>query len=332
MKIAIIGAGVSGALLGALLSKKGYDVYVYDIKKEYQKACGDAVPTEYRPSIPWNVKTRVREFVFYLDKEEKYSISYSYSKWQIIDKWEWVNRLRNQIKNFIVDDPQHTSLNKRNFDIIIDAKGPYNMDTEVVYTTRALIKVPSIFTHIEFEFESSKTGFYWIFPDEIGKNASIINVGGGFLESKINKEELIDYIKRKFKNFELIDLRGAPITLSESKNKYNKIGEARGLVFPLSGEGIRPSAISAETAFEAIEHEKDLNEYIDQKMNKFISRIKLQRLLLNLYVNIKNRDLRKSLLRVLFKRDYLLDAYLEDKIDLEGILESIRSIKYGTPI
>ncbi|MCY0860649.1 MAG: NAD(P)/FAD-dependent oxidoreductase [Sulfolobaceae archaeon] len=328
MKIAILGAGVAGALLGALLSNKGYDVYVYDIRKEYEKACGDAVPTDYKPIIPWNTKVRIKRFVFTLDSQDSYSISYNYSKWQIIDKWEWINRLRAQIKNFNVKDSRF--IDPKGYDLVINAKGPYNMDAEIVYTTRAIVKVPEIFDYVVFDFDSNLTGFYWIFPSEIGDNETILNIGGGFLETKINRDLLMDYIRKKFPKFEVMDVRGAPITLSEPKDKNNRIGEARGLVFPLSGEGIRPSAISAELAFEAIEKEKELNSFIEANMKKFISRIRIQRLLLNLYIKSQNREFRRSLLRLLFKRDYLLDAYLEDKIDLEGINESIRLIKYGT--
>lgn len=319
-RIAIIGGGVSGSLLSYLLASHGYDVKLFDIKEKYFKPCGDIVPNVYRAPVDWNVKFYIKNFAFYIDGERIYDVRYRSTKWISIDKSGWINYMRSHV----IQNVGNIKPKKEDFDLIIDAKGPYDMDRRVVYTTRALVKVDNFDDEAILEFDSRYTGFYWIFPEEEG----IYNIGAGFLEYKNSKELVLEYIRNKFKKSEIIDIRGAPISIGEVSNKNYKIGEARGLVFPMSGEGIRPSAISAEIAFEAIYKEKDFNTYLSDSLKKLESRVKIQRRLLQLYMKL-SQPLRKLALRFFFKNDILIDAYLEDKIDLEGIRESIEAIKNG---
>lgn len=319
-KIAILGGGVSGSLLSYLIkSRTNMDIKLFDIREKYVKPCGDIVPNIYTPQVPWDVKFRIKRFAFYLDGELVNEVEYRTTKWLVIDKWGWINKMREEV------GVSHISqFNKSEFDYVIDAKGPYDMDRNVVYTTRALIKTEKFDDVAIFEFNTKYTGFYWIFPSEEG----ILNVGAGFLEYKNSKELVLNYIKEKYRDAQIIDVRGAPISISPVKDRRFKIGEARGLVFPLSGEGIRPSAISADKAFEALYKEKDFNEYIEESLKKLHNAVSIQHKLLNLYRN-SSLSFRKSLLRVLFKSDILIDAYLEDKITLEGIIESARAVRDG---
>jgi len=308
--------------------KTNMEVELFDLKPSYYKPCGDVVPNVYSPEIGWKVKFRVKRFSFYVDGKEVYNVEYRRTKWVVIDKWEWINRMRNSIKNF----RHSTSLNLfSNFynleekDILkIYSIGPYFFDREVVYTTRALVIPERFDDEAIIEFDTLKVGFYWIFPEEEG----VYNIGVGFIEDKNSKDLLLEYLNRRIKNYKIIDIRGAPISIGEVKVKRNRIGEARGLVFPLSGEGIRPSAISAELAFKALHKGKDINEYLDFNLKDIENRIKIQRILLNLYKN-SGIDLRKTLLNMFFRNEVLVDAYLEDKIDINGLLDSITKIRGG---
>lgn len=319
-KIAVLGGGVSGSLLSYLIkTRTNYDIKLFDLREKYVKPCGDIVPNIYSPPIPWDVKFRIKRFAFYLDGELMNEVEYRNTKWLVIDKWGWINKMREKV------GVNHVSLfNKNDFDYVIDAKGPYDMDRDVVYTTRALIKTNKFDDIAIFEFNTKYTGFYWVFPSEEG----VLNVGAGFLEYKNSKELILNYIKERYGDAQFLDIRGAPISVSPIKDKKFKIGEARGLVFPLSGEGIRPSAISAEKAFEALYKEKDFEAHMDESLKKLYNALNIQHLALKLYRN-SSLSLRKSLLKVLFKSDILIDAYLEDKITLEGIMESARFIKDG---
>lgn len=321
-KIAIIGGGVSGSYLAYLLSNSGYDVTLFDIKEKYFKPCGDVVPNIYKPKFEWKIKYYIKNFAFYLDGERIYDVSYRNPKWIVIDKSGWINSMRKNVNQVI-----STNVDKSKFDLIIDAKGPYDMDRQVVYTTRALIETNEFSDEAVLEFNTKFTGFFWIFPDEEG----VLNVGAGFIENKNSKDILLNYIKNKFKDYKILDLRGAPISIGGVKSKSLKIGEARGLVFPMSGEGIRPSAISAEIAYEAITKGKNFDEYLSYNLTKIERRIEIQRRLLDVYMR-SNINARKFLLKIFLRNDVLIDAFLEDKLDFEGILESARGIKYGSII
>ncbi|MQL55331.1 NAD(P)-binding protein [Acidianus ambivalens] len=319
-KIAIIGGGVSGSYLAYLLSNSGYDVTLFDIKEKYFKPCGDVVPNIYKPKFEWKIKYYIKNFAFYLDGERIYDVSYRNPKWIVIDKPGWINSMREKVNQVI-----STKADKSKFDLVIDAKGPYDMDRQVVYTTRALIETNEFNDEAILEFNTKFTGFFWIFPDEEG----VLNVGAGFIENKNSKDLLLNYIKNKFKDYKILDLRGAPISIGSVKSKSLKIGEARGLVFPMSGEGIRPSAISAEIAYEAITRGKNFDEYLSYNLTKIERRIEIQRRLLDVYMK-SSINARKFLLKTFLRNDVLIDAFLEDKLDFEGILESVRGIKYGS--
>ncbi|BCU71211.1 NAD(P)/FAD-dependent oxidoreductase [Stygiolobus caldivivus] len=321
MKIAIIGGGVSGSLLGYLLrTKTNHEVELFDVVSNYVKPCGDIVPNVFSPPYPWEVKFNIKRFAFYVDGERVYDVQYKHTKWLVIDKWKWINEMRkslgfNHVNNF----------RKSEFDLVIDSKGPYDMDRDVVYTTRAIIKTDKFTDEAIFEFNTKYTGFYWVFPAEEG----LLNVGAGFIEHKNSKELLLSYMKERIGHFEITDLRGAPISISPVKNKSGRIGEARGLVFPLSGEGIRPSAISAIKAFEAINYDPaHFDIKLESDLRPLEKSVMLQYKILSLY-RASGLPLRKGLLKFLFKNDILIDAYLEDKLTPEGIIESARFVKSG---
>ncbi len=317
--VGILGGGVSGALLAYLLSREGHDVTLYDIQPKYVKPCGDVVPNIYNPPFPWEVRFRIKRFMFLLDGDPVSEVSYSRTKWIIIDKWNWINSMR---KHVTVKRPEDLTRHE----IVVDAKGPYNMDREVVYTTRALIKVNDFDDVAVFEFDSKMTGFYWIFPSSEGE----YNVGAGFLEHRNSRELLLQYIKSRFAEFKLLDLRGAPISIGSPRSKSFRIGESRGLVYPLSGEGIRPSAISAEVAYEAISKGKDFEDFLstDKRLKRIEAQIAIQRMLLSMY-RLSSYSTRRSLLLKLMRSDVLIDAYLEDKIDPYGLVESLRALGNG---
>ncbi|MCH4815033.1 MAG: NAD(P)/FAD-dependent oxidoreductase [Saccharolobus sp.] len=317
MRIAILGGGVAGSTLAYLLSRISNEVTIFDINQHYVKPCGDIVPNVYTPPFNWNETFGIKRFSFYIDGEKIYDVEYRHTKWLVIDKWKWINDMRKSSKIIVTHD-----LNIKDFDYVIDSRGPYPMDREVVYTTRAIIETEEFDDEAILEFDTRYTGFYWIFPSRENE----YNIGAGFLEYKNSKELLYYYLRKKFNNFEIKDVRGAPISIGSVKNKKLRIGEARGLVFPLSGEGIRPSAISAEYAFEAIYKEKDLDEFLNDKLSIIEKRIKIQKMLLDLY-RYSSLSLRKTFMRIFFKNDVLIDTYLEDKIDLNGIIESLKSVR-----
>ncbi|MCH1771295.1 MULTISPECIES: NAD(P)/FAD-dependent oxidoreductase [Metallosphaera] len=320
LRVAVIGGGVGGSLIGSLLHDAGHDVTLFDIKDKYFKPCGDIVPNVYRPPFPWRVEYEIKDFAFYLDGERVYDVSYRSPKWLTINKSEWINSMRAKLRQVVGNEKPKLD----NYDVVLDSRGPYPMDREVVYTTRVIMKVENFNPEAILEFNTRLTGFYWIFPAGEG----LLNVGAGFLEDKNSRKLLLEYLRERFTKYEILDIRGAPISIGKVAKKEGRIGEARGLVFPLSGEGIRPSAISAEIAFGALNKGKPLEQELRKGLSTIESRISIQSLLLNWYRS-SNISMRRTMLRHFLKSEILIDAFLEDKLDFQGIKESMELIKSG---
>jgi flavin-dependent dehydrogenase len=306
LRIAIEGAGVGGSYLYYLLSEKERNVDLYDSSQWYYKACGEAVPNIYVPKFPWKVIDEIHDFSFILDDKELGEISYRRPKWVIIDKSGWINSMREAGTSFI----KGRLVNRSKYDIIIRAYGPYDTKRETVTVVRAIVEAsPSEHKGVIFEFDSRFSGFYWIFPSQRG----FYNVGGGFIGIKNPVEAVMQYIKRMFKQSNVLDLRGAPLTIGGVKNRELRIGEARGLVYPLTGEGIRPAAISAEHAFEAIEGSMDIDAYLEKKLASLQGAIAFQRNILRIYSVLPAR-IRQLAFRHLVNSEHFLDNYLVDEI------------------
>ncbi|HEV51734.1 MAG TPA: NAD(P)/FAD-dependent oxidoreductase, partial [Thermoprotei archaeon] len=234
-KIGIIGAGVAGSYLHALLKSTGHESQLYDVTSSYFKACGEAITNSYSPKIPWKVIAEVHDFSFFVDGELIYSTSFRHPKWLIIDKSAWINSMR---EDAIVGQRP----NLAEFGLVVDATGPYSGDREVVYAARALVRSEEAPHRVSLEFDSRLTGFYWIFPSANG----MLNIGAGFMEVKDPLPLLRNYVKKQ--GGKIASILGAPITVGPVKVKAKRIREARGLVYPIAGEGIRPAALSAEIA------------------------------------------------------------------------------------
>ncbi|MEM0097139.1 MAG: NAD(P)/FAD-dependent oxidoreductase [Conexivisphaerales archaeon] len=311
MKIAIEGAGVGGSYLYFLLSKAGEDVHLYDINDTYIKACGEAVPNLYKPRFPWDVVDEIHEFSFFIDGKEMQTVNYRHPKWIIIDKAGWIQAMRNSGSNFI----KGRLNDRRGYDLIIRAYGPYDLSRDVVTVVRAIVKANTQeHKGVIFEFDSRFSGFYWIFPSGNGR----YNIGGGFTEIR-NPTELVRwYISKKFKQPEIIDMRGAPLSIGRVSNVKYSIGEARGLVYPLTGEGIRPASISAECANEAIYKKVDVELYLQEKLKPVEYDIAFQRRLLTIY-RLMPQTMRRITFQHMLNKVTFLDNYLDEKINIKTI-------------
>lgn len=312
MRIAIEGAGVGGSYLFFLLSERKRNVDLYDISQWYHKACGEAVPNIYRPRFPWKVIDEIHDFSFFIDGKELRSMSYRHPKWIIIDKAAWIRSMRDAGASFI----RGKLINRGDYDIVIRAYGPYDTNRETVMVVRSIVKAgPSEHRGVIFEFDSRFSGFYWIFPSQSG----LYNVGGGFIGMRNPVQAIVQYIRRMFRWPQVLDLRGAPLTIGGVRDRELRIGEARGLVYPLTGEGIRPAAISAEYAFEAIEGCMDIESYLKRNLAKMQGAMAFQRSILSMYSALPAK-IRRTAFGHLISSKRFLDSYLEDRIGLRALI------------
>jgi len=110
---------------------------------------------------------------------------------------------------------------------------------------------------VYFDQEKLPSGYAWIFPkSEHSANIGLGIVGKGNL-NLLFKDFLENTVKREFGNFELLENKSGPVPWEGSLIKMVKdnaflVGDAAGLVNPISGGGIGNAMISGEMAANSI--------------------------------------------------------------------------------
>lgn len=272
--IKILGLGPSGTALALSL---GRDVGVIDIHPRYYKACGEAVPVDTPMISKKYVLNKIRRFVFYLEDKAIGEVSYASPKWYIVDKGSWISSMREKIK----------SSEDTGWEIVVDARGPYSSRGFKANVVRAYVRGyrrnidPEA---VYFIYEKGAVGFYWVFP-----HGEDLNVGGGFLGVRNPVPSIHRFLDLWLGGGSIVDLRGAPLTVQPEidlgSNKIFRVGEAAGLVYPLTGEGIRPGIESAMALASALSSRRPLENYA-KAMSRIIKQIETQKKILRIAVKI----------------------------------------------
>jgi len=297
----VVGAGPAGAAFTYYASSKGYRVKVYDLHIPGTKPCGWAVPLQIKKyiNIPGEyILTEIRGFKIFLDgkmvKEERGEL-WGY----IVDKPGFLNYLIESAelvkKPTILDQSSLKPLRKDDYKdphstiIAVGSIGAPRLGTDYINAVQQIIRVQrSIDTDIiEIWFDSNLVGYYWVFPR--GTNVADIGVGGyGSFEEF--RRRLAVFAKKRFRDPEpLSPIKGARINIGGVntslflRDEFPVIGEAAGFVYPITGEGIRPSIASAFALFDKIE--KGINPL--KTVNNIITWINRQRKLLQRIIESK---------------------------------------------
>ena len=272
-EIHVVGAGPAGAALAYYASLRGYRVIVHDVAPAPGlKPCGGLVPRQVEEylRIPDEVKLNtVRGFRVYLDGELLWEKHGGLWGW-LINKPLFLKTLLSHAEE--VRFRSHVEAGSRGSARLRDgtripegrvviAAGPLwreaprdrIMAVQCVVETREPLEAPDT---IELWFESTLTGYYWFFP--VSERRVRVGVGG-YAEA----DELIEKLNRFMavhpelrKGFERLEaIRGSSLVVAGPSRELLEapnpvIGEAAGLVYPISGEGIRPAIASAKALVE----------------------------------------------------------------------------------
>ena len=280
--VAVIGGGPAGASLAYFLGLKGYRVAVYDMApRPALRPCGWLVPVQVRElvDIPGDfVINEVRGYRVYLDGSligEGHGRLLGY----LVDK----PRL---IKYFLEQADYHprtyaTPSSVKARERVVIATGVYwwGHGGDKILAVQAVYRLNGLEEDVaEIRFESNLVGYYWVFP--LDRSRAKIGVGG--YASYRELVERLQALTRSLGAERLTPIEGSPIYVGgvdadALRAETPRIGEAAGFVYPISGEGIRPSIASAKAISEAIAGGKD-----PVKLVKDVVRwIRMQRLLLN---------------------------------------------------
>ncbi|WP_460024890.1 geranylgeranyl reductase family protein [Infirmifilum sp. SLHALR2] len=191
----------------------------------------------------------------------------------IVDKEEM---LRSLLEGVEVERKWADPYSLRGFDLIVDARG------HAAYRGRKALALQlegRVREHpgdaIRVYFLEDLVGYAWVFP--LGDSKAKVGVGG-----LAGPEVLAGYLRMLAKKVGLEPsgpLRGSGIASGGLQLRLEGgvavIGEAAGAVMPLSGEGIRPSMITAKALFEDIRGERSFADAISSYGLELNARVQL---------------------------------------------------------
>lgn len=262
----VIGAGPAGVSASYVFSKAGYKVALIETNNALAlKPCGNGlVRIEDIPfPIPKeSLKVRIRRGLLYVDGDLVAEIK-DFVNGFIINKKEMLEGIISSagiplfFKSRFYPSAMEIKIGNerfklRDFSKIILAGGHTFYDGEKIFAIETVMR-PDLEIEdnkIEIWFDTKLIGYYWIFPTEDGR----FQIGvGGYSKPSVLINKLIKFIShdKRFSadNINLSSIRGAPLAVGGVVfDKYRgfiyRAGESSGYVFPLTGEGIRPSLLS----------------------------------------------------------------------------------------
>jgi len=287
----VVGAGPAGAVFASRAAQRGYRVAVVEAVRPGWKVCGGAIPALYEEQVgrvPREaIVSEIRRFRVYLDGEllwEREGPLWGY----LLDKAKFLELILGdvQVYNGRVFDFEKRRVQGLDlkWDRLVVAAGPlapgYHGDR--IYAVQALYRGSFEPETIEIYFDSRLVGYYWVFA--LDEKTARVGVGGygspGEFLSMLEvfarglRAEPLEHPKGSYLNIggaSLETIRGDTII----------VGEAAGYVYPVTGEGIRPAALSAAYTLGVVEGDRESRK----KLELLARSINLQRKLLDFVKN-----------------------------------------------
>ncbi len=329
--IAVIGAGPAGAAFALYhVMESENKVSIYERDPHYRKPCGEVIIASLlnETEVPPPILNEIKNFDVRVKGETVFQKEFSKPIWYVINKAEWIINMRKKAEEegarIIYSNAFPKELTRKH-DVIIDARGPFSTNSLAKITiTRAIVESNDHSDEsVILDFDPEKMGMLWIFP--AGKNKLNIGLGYARIRNPVGllKKTLgeLNLSKKIFKIDTTI------ITVSKPDLTYNKkifrIGEAAGLVHPLSGEGIRPSFLHGKCFALELAKEKSAEEsyrVCQKKLSNIISQIKLQYLLYKVMNNIPDKK-RTTIMRRLDEKFY--ENFMHDNITWTDLIRAL---------
>ena len=257
-----MGAGPAGLALAWFLKGTKYDVKVYEaLDQPGRKPCAWGVMEGVEKMLPISkerIVSEIRGFKIYLNNKLIHDIRTNRTLGYIIDKPSMLRDVAEKVdvsysSKVVVRDGKYFVNDKPiDADEVIFASGHYSLPKDftipaIQYLTNAKVDMEVV----EFYFYSDLLGYAWVFPEQGGAKIGI----GGYAPVEALKEKLAPMVNDK----PLRLLHGARVSdggvIDDRLN--DSIGEAAGCVYAMTGEGIRPSILSAKIRADSMLEGKD---------------------------------------------------------------------------
>ncbi|PTD93877.1 hypothetical protein C9439_05400 [archaeon SCG-AAA382B04] len=301
IKVDILGGGVSGILSADFLSRKceDVDISIHENKsfRDYSVNCAEGFINsrgwlgklnEISVSIKPYIRNDIDESrqIFYRRGDVTENVVPT-RNFYIVDRESWQKDfLRKLNENSNIEVNMASSSFDIDGDVIVDATGSSESD----YLAKAVYGVyRGNFNDNQalLEFREGEDGYYWIFPHSEG----VANIGY-FGVSDVNMKKVREYVENKdvreeveagagLLDFSLsADMHGLTEKklLKEHKNKpMVKVGDAAGLVDPLTGEGLSGAVSSSYILAECLS---------DNRLESYEERVRKENLVLKKSMNL----------------------------------------------
>ncbi|MCE4614003.1 MAG: NAD(P)/FAD-dependent oxidoreductase [Desulfurococcales archaeon] len=284
----VVGAGPAGISAGLKLTMEGFSVKIYEAApKLAMKPCGWGIPLPQ--TLPFripeeSIKKHIDGATLFIDRE--HALDYTGNDLGVIvDKPLMLEILANQYGvDILYKAPVNPRRIKSETDVrrlIIAGGFPWYMGETINAVQFHLKTAYSWGEMFEFYFDSEIIGYYWIFPME----KHLVKIGvGGFKDMVAMKNLLERFVMRDERlrgSQQVSKLEGARLAVGgiHLHESYPLIiGEASGAVYPLTGEGIRPSIIMGYAVAEALAEGK--NPFKAVRQTNVYWKVSLQRRIL----------------------------------------------------
>lgn len=313
--VVIVGAGPSGSTAGYLLKKHGYKTLIID-KKEFprEKLCGGLITqksvdllenifsSKFVSSVVEDKKNKVK--IFFKDKHinsintkvpfylvDRKNFDYSLLKKFLEIGGDFKGKTVFKNINLSKNQIELSTGEIIGFKYIIGADGALSKTRKLIepdfkpsgYCLETFLPSKTYGQYLEIYFGDLNSGYGWIFPR---KNTEVVGIGADYKENKNSFNNQYEGLVGKLSQF-YEKPKGAFIPFGEfvekpvKDNKLFLIGDAAGLVDPVTGEGIYYALKSGEMVANSIinSNNKTTSEDIYLKLIKDIQKeIKLRKL------------------------------------------------------
>ncbi len=266
--LVVIGLGPAGSAftISYLENTREFSsIKIYDSDREYGKPCGEVVPNIDFDNyiIEPTVIKEIKDFTVKANGQVLSHRSYNKPLWFVIDKKEWIASHRRLIERLGVRITYERIGFSNSYlegeKLVIDARGPYSVNRlRKIPIARGFIEVKEPIDEVILDFDTVNIGFYWVFPSR--KN--LLNVGYGSIQVKDPRKILVEKTKKYLNDSRIVRVDASVITIDKPLDNYYcnnalHVGESAGFVYPLTGEGIRPSYAHGEAMGRLLAEEKD---------------------------------------------------------------------------
>ncbi|BBD72408.1 FAD-dependent oxidoreductase [Sulfodiicoccus acidiphilus] len=261
-RVAIVGAGPAGLALAWFLKGTKYDATVYEALDQVgKKPCAWGVMEGVEKMLPVSrasLISEIRGFRIFLDNKLVHDIRTNRTLGYIVDKpamlYDVAQRVDVKFSSKVVRKESKYLVDEKPLeaDEVVIASGHYSLSKDdTIPAIQYLTDAKADQETVDFYFYSGLLGYAWVFPDREGAKIGI----GGYDSVDSLKKRLSPLVEGKKPRL----LQGARVSDSGviTEKLATSIGEAAGFVYAMTGEGIRPSILSAKIKADSILSGKD---------------------------------------------------------------------------